>query len=51
MGAALGHAAGIEDDDLLCIADGGQTVRNDQAGRIRAKDCFLDSAFGFVIEG
>ena len=53
MGAAFDDAAFVEDDDGVGVADGGETVSDDDGGAA-AHDGFeglLDGAFAFGVEG
>ena len=53
MGAALGHAAGIEHDDLVGMDDGGEPVGDDDGGAVLgdAVQRALDVALGMAVEG
>ena len=52
VGAALGDAAAVEDEDLVRLEDGAEAVGDDDAGAVRedALEGLLDEAFGFAVE-
>ena len=52
VGAALGDMAVHHDGDLVGVADGGETVRDDEGGASLAElvECLLDEHLGGVIE-
>lgn len=52
VAASFGDAAMFEDEDLICVADGGEAVGDDEAGAVgeEAVEGFLNEFFGGGID-
>src|SRR6185437_1174371 len=51
MGPPLGHPAGVHDDDLVRVPDGGQPVGHDEAGAAAGPDVPVDLLLHHRVEG